>query len=323
MDKNSIIRAFHEYYKAGNVRIPRAQGDFRYFEPGPITTQGGFKFEFFKDPREAQEALDCALQGIQSLQQYISNTDYIADNELTPEIEIQFPASVQDLNTPRLDSFYRDKRVIVKPIKKIHLKYEVQGMVHFTESKYPVIFGVEDPATINLRRGYGVDYTDVGPGEPKEIEDFETMINVQRYPLTLNCAYRPGNVQRFSALAYDVLLNQLEPLTSFRLLKDELDCEEEETWAFNANASNRKYEEEVIACGVLLGWLYDVHSDEQRPKDYTDFLIKKRFFEAATLGKEQTYNSLSQVFEKGPEEVIEFYANPEEWDIDRFLNGDF
>ena len=277
--------------------------------------------EFFDSLEQAKPALDFAMKGIADLiNGYLSNAKYEAKRDLDV-IEVELPTKEKDFFTPKLDSFYNDQRIIVKPVKQYGLGMIVEAEISYAEGfQYKSNFSIFDQTMNKLNRGYIFRLNDEEDKEELEriIEDGGEIpkfsINVQRLPIIFNASMVKDKVNGYSNLAYYVLSQQLEPYTTFNLIgkiKNHHDEEGNISPEFWEELQHQKMHEEDLVCNAIIrGWMHKkgFTGDEvfmQGPED---------------IPEKQRYNAFKQVQMAGPEKVIDYYGD-DEWDLENFLDG--
>ncbi len=258
--------------------------------------------------------MDLAVKGVNSLQDHLKGLEFLRDEYKTkPEIEIHYPKKRGELDAPKLDSFENDNRVIVKAVKKIFREWDIEGEACFNSGNKPFRCTFNEPVMTKLMRSYRVEPTIEIDEEERTIEEY--MLNIQRSPIVFNCGLSKSVV--YASLAFDVLLNQLEPFTSDRVLGDDITSNPEaEEWLFNAIKIQKRYEEELVASALIRQWL--VKTSSKTGFDLDRILT----FRPIEFPEEQVRKSFQQVQEKGPEEVLSFYCS-DDWNLEHFLRGDF
>ncbi len=274
------------------------------------------KIEFFNSIDEAKQFLDIAMEGVNNLDEYLSEAEYLAEREFHPErdIDFQLPTCYKDFDEPRLNSFYYDQRIIVKPVKNFVRETGVSANVFFDGGIYKCNFKLVENKSMKLRRWYGLEEIAV---HEKDREILESFITVQRFPILFNTNFINDEFYKHSYLAYDILSNQLEPFTTQNVLKqvkkmtgrEDSEISEED---FKKIKKQKLGEEDLVCDAIIRGWLYEsgFNGDDVFSHGPADIPTKER------------NKAFKQIIKKRPENVISYYGG-RKWNLKNFLDGDF
>lgn len=304
---------FRTDYIIGRLDVPAHLGTPHDFKVNDIHDLGHV-FTYFDNPEEAKEKMDLAVKGVNSLQDYLRGLEFLRNEyETKPEIEIHYPKKREELDAPKLDSFEKDNRVIVKAVKEIFRKWDIEGEACFGSDNKPFRCTFNEPIITKLRRNYWTELSTITDEEEETIKEY--MLNIQRCPIVFNCSL--SKLVVYAILAYDVLLNQLEPFTSHRVLEGDLDYNDgAQEWLFNVIKNQKRYEEELVTNAIIRQWLAEIRSETGYDLD------RILGFRPIEFPEEQVRKSFQQVQEKGPEEILSFYCS-DEWNLEHFLEGCF
>lgn len=260
---------------------------------------------FFKSPEEAQEPLDYAKSGVDNLQQYLAET-YLSER---PETWFRFPRDEKELKMQKLENVIEDTGFIAILLKYIGKVHRIKGTFSCGGVSGPFNRKIIVPEGISPKRAY---FENIDPNGPSVVDKTPALI-----------ALYPGipdvKINQYADLAHQTLINQLEPFTRekidliYKRAQDHVPSE-----VYSNLAHERGYEEKIIAAALVTDWL-------EQTKGQTGFSQDKinGWFGTGTNDKSHEQIALTQVRQKTPKRVVEFFADTKNWDFQRFLASDF
>lgn len=295
--------------RTGVVYIPSPYGKNDTTMPSGYeileVSKGKRFFTFLDNLDSAKKPIANYMNGVNLLRKYTNRLDFLVD----PEIDFQLARSEEDLKKPKLDSLKDDERLIVKPIVNTGQVYDVSGVAYFNALRINFSVPITSivPVMVKNRYGFSEDLT----------RDNFGFIRVDRYPIILSTKGSPEQkVNLFFDLAYQVLLQQLEPYTS------------------------SKFASRLRRLNFILPKDYTKHQEDVLSEEnlVTDSVC--RFILLTNQGKNGFSNDeianwrliggnerkqalgLKQVRNHGVEEVLEYYCSTD-WKLEDFLGGNY
>ena len=218
-----------------------------------------------------------------------------------PEIRFEYPKNELELETPKLDSFYFDNRIIVKVIGRARIKYDVKGIADFNNIEENFSFKYFSKEIIISRRAYFIS----------TLKTFE----IRRYPIVWAVEGEISEINKFAALAFGVLTNQLETWTSSRIIYEclnylkslegtEQNMIEDFNNKFNRIVRKNFFYEGLVAEAVVKNWLIKKHL---RDKNFSAGDILNWHLKNAECG--QLIKILKKINREGCEEILKYYSS--------------
>jgi hypothetical protein len=257
MGKEEINRKFEQLLKkeieSGTWEFMSPWYDYRV--PQDIKVDDvmykGIYFDLLKPGDNYQSSLSLALEGVRSLEDYLKDVNFFPDEKRrTPEIQVEVPSCLHDLETPVLGSYTNFPRVILKPVRGLGTLHSLSGKVSYEVRGDPtIIFVSADEPCLGVRPPFEVyDFSNLNykfsdatlmqavkynmlmnrdlicQRKEKKKRGLKTIANpnleVRRSPIVFNTdpENRISRINKFAGLAYEVLLNQLEPSITTKML---------------------------------------------------------------------------------------------------------
>ncbi|MBT3691488.1 hypothetical protein HOD75_02935 [archaeon] len=258
--------------------------------------------EFYPYSDGLRDKIKTPMEGLDNFLEYLRETCSPLGT-FEPEIELAHAKKNAELYEPTLDSFSGDNRIVIYPLKKFGVEFDLEAKAMVGGRWISVSTTQYDPRGAHHFMEYDFDDEGLFPN---------------RFPLKISD--EGSYFDRYTHLARSVLKVQLESGITNRISEklDNLaamrgDYDEIESFEFSAMISQEEYELDVVSNAILKRWILEKTPEEVR---------KMIEFNPNGINNADADASLNAVLENGVERSIEYFLE-EFWDFDRFKRGDY